>query len=345
MSAYYHRYYKYKKKYFKLKYGGYLPEKYPIKNKFYYIDKYKQDVIYILNKYAFKKNFQRFNDLFIIWYIDSDKHKYIPNKSIVNVKDLEYFIKQKMGFTKDLPDIIKELNGAYDRFIINVKDAVREYPFIPGIMSQKQEERLKKFYIGDDYERDRNILTNVYALIKESNHHLSVPNIESYFELFGTPLNVFNSNYCSPFKIDRKFGSFGSFFEYEFTSNVSLHMANPPFYEPIMNRMSNRLLEILTKSNKQLSIIVILPIWDPESQKKYGLQQYHQPFPAFDQLINSSFLKQRNVVFKNKCKYYNHYTDKYVPASDTHVLLLANYQTSFDINEFIKKWIDISQKN
>src|SRR5580692_2622811 len=75
----YHKYLKkYKEKYHRLKikyvlYGG-QHEKYPVKNKFYYIDKYKQDIVYIIGKYMFKKNIQKLNDFFVIWYIDADKH-------------------------------------------------------------------------------------------------------------------------------------------------------------------------------------------------------------------------------------------------------------------------------
>lgn len=345
----YHKYLKkYKEKYHRLKikyvlYGG-QHEKYPVKNKFYYIDKYKQDIVYIIGKYMFKKNIQKLNDFFVIWYIDADKHKYIPTKNVVNVRDLEFYKKQKVGFTKSIPDIMKELDQAHSRFLDNVKNAVREYPFIPGIVSPKQEERLKKFYIGDNYQQDFNILTNVYALIKESNHHLSVPNIQEYFECFGTPLNVFNPNYCSPFKIDKKFGSRGSFFKYEFNEPISLYMANPPFYEPIMDRMSEKLLEVL-KQERNKDIIVILPIWDPESQRKYNLAQYNEPFIAFDMLKNSKYLRKTGVIFKNQCKYYNHYTDKFVPASDTHALLLSNYDSKFNLDGFISKWISVSRQH
>eukprot|EP01031_Cornospumella_fuschlensis_P033528 gene33528-40563_t len=95
-------------------------------------------------------------------------------------------------------------------------------------------------------------------------------------ECFASPLNCYNSRFCSIARdTDQFFGSLGNFFCYEgevtqryrsagagnITRGGSFE-ANPPFVEAVMNEMADRIFFLLSKyPSAPFSFIVIVPGW------------------------------------------------------------------------------------
>ena len=84
-------------------------------------------------------------------------------------------------------------------------------------------------------------------------HHLQVEH-----ELFASPFNCYNGNYCSAFsEVDCAFNSSGPFSLY--TPRHGSFEANPPFTEEVMHAMGQRLDTLLQDSDGPMSVAVVVP--------------------------------------------------------------------------------------
>ena len=312
------------------------------KNVFFYLDKFKYNVINIIyNSYNSHKKIIKIDniiDLFIKWYLNSYSvsKSYIPDTFNI-LSDLEY-AKNKYILNICIQDIQDKINKEILILKENISfnTPVNIYKYYP-IFSITQYNLLKKKYTGtnDTFNYHLNLLSELYSFMGGINNHLSVPPeliLDDYFELFGTPINTKN-NYCSPFQIEKDyFNSYGSFFDFQFFPNCT-YIANPPFDETIMYNMSLYIINRLDNINN-INIIIILPKWDN--------------FKCYNELIVSKYMKNNMILKKNIIKFYNYYNDKYVNIVDCYALFLTNNSINNDTNDtnniftnFINKWKNI----
>lgn len=187
--------------------------------------------------------------------------------------------------------------------------------------------------------------THVCALLiiyGKSNNYLSVPPklIKANFvmELFGSPLNVTLTKYCSAWGVDRLFGSQGSFWKWK-PSDGGVYLANPPFDNNIIHKMALH-IESVMNVKKPTGVLVTIPVWDAETQKKLGYQKITDiPYLGFDLLLKSKYFRNHEIV--KKAIYYDHATDKYLRIVDTHVVYLStSKEPKFNFENFISQWIN-----
>jgi hypothetical protein len=252
----------------------------------------------------------------------------IPTENIVSKNDLIYANRvSNLGINADnfmtkSEALFKRLNGKITIKKIRVTDS--------------QIDRLKSLYTGKQFEKDKDMLLTMYDFIGMNTIHLSVPPIFSGIELFGSPLNTHNE-YCSPFEIDKKFGSLGSFWEF-FPERDTIYLCNPPFDEIIIRRMANRLIEFLSSSIK-LVIIVTIPVWDSKSQKQMKIKDYGLDFEGYTMMKASEYCKEADMLDRYKFPYYDYYQEKKIPASYTHLMILSNFEAKVLIPNIKEKWL------
>lgn len=157
-------------------------------------------------------------------------------------------------------------------------------------------------------------------------------------ELFGSPINT-QYNYCSAFDFEKNyFNSLGSFFDYDLEVD-KIYIANPPFDESLMKQMSERLINQLDKT-PNIEIIIIIPVWNPYDQNKLKIHNYGKPFEAYDLLIKSNYVYDKQILLKYDYKFYNYTLDKYVPLSNSHLILFTNKKKPLlDLKTISTEWI------
>jgi len=282
-------------------------------------------------------------EIFMRWYLNSlikgGKDYFMPISFNALENDLTYHEKSlSSNITKE--EICAKINEIFQKY------CTQEYCIKKKIMlrmiSDKQEKRLKQVYNGpeEDFLAKKHLLLSAYKFMGTLNNHLSVPPAifkkTEITELFGSPLNT-SQSYCSPFKLEQElFSSNGSFFEYKI--KPGLHVANPPFDETIMEDMADRLENQLDET-PGVNIICVIPVWDPESQEKYGLKVYGKPFAAYTKLKNSKHFKQDFYLEKYKYPFWDYYKDKFTPASATHFIILSNTENLlFNPEKTLEDW-------
>ena len=148
------------------------------------------------------------------------------------------------------------------------------------------------------------------------------------FELFGSSINHFYSNYCSLFyDLEKYLGSKGNF--NLLTIKKGFYVANPPFDEEIMKNMANTLINTLKTTKDELSFFITIPVWD---NLEYG------KFEAIEIIKKSPYLKHIEVIKKNRAKFFDYIKNKYINPCDIYIILLQNKKGS--VVYPIKKDID-----
>lgn len=295
-----------------------------------------------------KSHYKIIKDLFTRWYINTKKTKDGINleKNVINKKDLAfcnlyyksnidivYFMKKSLIAFKKYQVAYKKNQVAFKKLNYDDSKVKPDY----SVIVPKQLNRLKSIYKGNAFETDTAQLIEIYKFLGINNMHLSIPPIFKGIELFGSPMNTHNNEFCSPFQIEKLFGSQGSFFEYKFPKS-ELYLCNPPFDEELIKQMSKYILKYLEHSKNELTFLVTIPVWDSESQKKIEIRDFGMEFEGFSLLEESKYCKEHEILNKDEYPYYDYYKDKYSPASWTHLLILANYDTEHKLNDFILKW-------
>lgn len=259
-------------------------------------------------------------DCFSRWYLEAPRNGIYPKKNIVNVSDLEYG-----NAHKNCNFDIREFVAESEKIFKSHKKKKISIENMDNLIMPAQLERLKKIYTGKDFEKDKNELIYTYNIVGLNTIHLSIPPIFKGIELFGSPLNTHNPEYCSPFAIDKKFGSLGTFFEFT-PQKHGILLCNPPFDENIIEKMANRLLEFLEQKFK-LIIVITIPVWDSASQQEINIKDYGLDFAGFEILKNSKYCYSREILDKNEFPYWDYYSEKYIPASHTHLIFLSNLKS------------------
>ncbi len=292
------------------------------------------------------------NNLFAVWMcssIKSDVHEFAPNVDFVtfNIDNLMY-ANDKLGLKFDIEQLRLFSAQQYCMCIGDITaqlyDKIDQPPIIKDNISEQQHKRLYNLYVtnnGHDkgFEARRDELLMLYEFMGTSNIHLGIPPIFKGVELFGSPLNTHNDLYCSPFKIESAFGSLGSFFEYTFHAD-GLYLCNPPFSEDVIKQMALRLVQILDETEHSVVVVVTVPVWDQESQKKIsGAADVGLDFEGYRILHNSTHRRCERILDQSKYPYYNYFTDQRVPATYSHVLVLSNTDVyNFSLSGFLRRW-------
>jgi hypothetical protein len=303
---------------------------------------YKNSIIN-LAKYPNEKKY--IEDSFTRWYFNVKKKDFIPQKNLVNTNDLKFGnLHRKCKF--NIPQFLKESKNLYTQFKKNIDNIKQEkYSNEDNLISLYQLNRLKELYKENNFEDDKNKLINIYKFLGINSIHLSIPPVFEGIELFGSPINTHNP-YCSPFEFEKLFGSLGSFFDFDIAnSDETLFTCNPPFDEDIMEKMSKRLEEQLSKCKTPKTIIITLPVWDSESQKKIGIRDFGMIFKSYELLCQSKFFNSKDILDRALFPYWDYYKLALIPASYTHLIILSIDKPKYDIQQIKQKWQDFIDKH
>lgn len=169
-------------------------------------------------------------------YIETNKNKIVHVKIIKN-NDFYYF--QYKNYEYKLHEII------YDKLVklCTIKNNINDLIFCLILRYNTLESYNQQLAVNPDFY---NYLKNTFNV---------------NFELFASPFNCFFDNYCSLFyDLEKYFNSKGNFRNIRI--NQGFYVANPPYDETIMNKMTFKLLKRLNKSEYDLSFIIIIPVWN-----------------------------------------------------------------------------------
>ena len=177
-----------------------------------------------------------------------------------------------------------------------------------------------------------------YGSLGSNNFHCSVPPgiIKKYNfgEFFGSPLNTISDVYYSPFDdIECHFGSKGNFFTTDIESGN--YICNPPFDPPLINKTLTRVIDILD-TVPNTTILCTLPQYSFTENKDLDVYK-----TDIDQFKKSKYTIEVHKLDKDEYKYYNYYTDSYIPVSDTEIILFSNCNPSsngVNIGDIMKLW-------
>ncbi len=302
------------------------------------LKRYKMELCDLLphNKKLILDNFTR-------WYINAPKRKngISVSQDVVHIADLEFAnLNHAAGI--NIKKFVAGATSAFSRYRMYSKRTILNYPPPDlSIISGSQLRRLKNIYRGSNFDNDVSQLIELYKLVGMNNIHLSIPPIFNGVELFGSPLNTHNEEYCSPFEFERVFGSSGSFWKYKFTKS-GLYLCNPPFDDHIVEKMAIRLLKELLLSQNEITIFITIPVWDSETQRKLGIKDYGLGFRGFTLLKESEFAREHTILNKFKYPYFDYYKadspNCWTPASWTHALILANHKNAPRMSSFTDAW-------
>ena len=311
------------------------------------LQNYKHDLISTMTNTSEQKAFVEKS--FSRWYMNAsrDAHDIFPLRDISD----QDIVRTDIVFAKNQNihiniDVVK-MKKIHRKHLNTYKKFAKKYfklkqsSSVNNITTPQQQRRLKKLYNHcsdqpQNYQFYRDTLLALYSFIGINNVHLSMPPIFKGMELFGSPLNTHNREYCSPLKIEKMFCSRGSFFEYEFHRS-GLYLCNPPFDENIILRMAYRLNIMFSKTHYSVTVVVTVPVWDSKTQRQIGARDYGLPFEGFEVMVHSRWFQSRDVLLKNEYPYYDYYTRRLIPASNTHLVVLSNTD-EFSLEDFKQRW-------
>lgn len=174
------------------------------------------------------------------------------------------------------------------------------------------------------------------------NNHCSAPPgvikfTGAHTELFGSPFNTCLEQYCSPFyDVEKYFGSLGSFFDFDFQTGI--YFMNPPYDEQFMKFAAQKVLMALN-STKEISVIVVLPLWDPRSQIEHrGKMHVDKEFEAYEMLKKSKHLRSTMVLSHDVHKFYDYYIGGFSGVADAHLMVLSNTVYQITAQEIASVW-------
>jgi hypothetical protein len=280
-------------------------------------------------------------DLFCRWNFISlvngsfDHDTFLPTGDFVIMNDLEYYL-QRFGIQMrdsfvEFP--IQEFHHILQQAITHTLPPPR-----PIRLSDTQRQRLHSIYTGLDVDADAQRLIARYQYLGGLNNSLSVPpRILKQFtshELFGTPLNT-HTSFCSPFADERVFGSSGSFFSFDAFEEDTVYFANPPFDDAFCSLVATRLLEQL--SIRPFHLIVIIPVWDSDQQKKHGLKDFGLPFDCYNRLVQSEYFIEDIFLPKDEYPFFNYFSQRDVYISNVH---LINLGKKVDTQKIRQAWVE-----
>ncbi len=277
------------------------------------------------------------HDLFCRWNFISLVKKefaldtFLPRGEFIIMKDIEYYL-SRFGI-KMTDSFVEFPREEFERIRSHLQDL--SIPRQLGL-SATQRSRLEQVYKGEDFESDSKKLLARYQYLGGLNNSLSVPprilDLFPSHELFGTPLNT-HTRFCSPFQDEAVFSSHGSFFDFNAYEEDVVYFANPPFDDAFCSLVADRLLEKLEE--KPFHLIVIIPVWDSEEQRKHGLKDFGLPFDCYRRLVQSKFFLEDVFLEKEKYPFFNYFSQRQVYISNVH---LINLGRKVDTQKIVETW-------
>lgn len=182
--------------------------------------------------------------------------------------------------------------------------------------------KLAAAYTGTSFAKDVFILYEFYSMTN-TNFQCAYTNEKFDVELFSSPFNSATEKYCSLFSLETNFGGMGKFENYTFIPNTT-YLANPPFDEKIILCMSKILVTAL-KCVPNITIVVTIPIWDPQTRKELHLPYFsNDPFEGYSILKDCKFLVEHKTYSAESFPYHDYYKNKSSTVSATHYMRLKN---------------------
>jgi hypothetical protein len=271
------------------------------------------------------------------WYFNIDRNDLFPKKNIINFDEVKNDFKEREYSKSKYDELISVSNKEYNKLIKCFPIPDKKYiSYDTSLITDWQLERLKKLYKGNNKESDIAKIVKLYDFVGMNNIHLSIPPIFKGIEMFGTPLNTHNDEFCSPFEIDKQFGSLGSVWDYKFHKD-GIYLCDPPYDAPIIERIANKLNKDLDETKFNVAVLIVIPVWDSKSQKKLGIKDYGLDFSGYEIMINSKYHKNSIILDKFDYKYWSYYDDEKVPAVFTHYILLSKNK-DININDYVERW-------
>ncbi len=192
---------------------------------------------------------------------------------------------------------------------------------------------IRKYYM-DKYELTERMLYMYayrYASLDVPTMSLAVPPelIELWridIELFGSLFNTVKP-YGSAFQDEPK--SIGNFFSPGIIlESDKVYLANPPYDEELMKRMSNSLVDSLNKTS-DLLIYVVLPVWDQKGRISLG-KKAEGVFEAYNILINSGYVKESEM--RTDVQFYDYYTQRKINPTPVRLMVLSNKEGEIPVS-------------
>jgi len=214
--------------------------------------------------------------------------KILQSPFTIHGKILDIFHQKKNEGDILIPDEITFVRGGINVTMGNLTDKI--------LINSRLLSRMVKLYIGPPEELAYNFLRLFllyYIIDVESGYQYALPSetTSSYqLELFASPFNRTNENYCSLFpQVDKYWGSKGKYPQC-LDSQFDTISANPPFIDTFQTDLAERVINKLdqAKNNKKLTYLITMAKW--ENSTGYKL------------LVNSSYVKSQSEVnvFINK---------------------------------------------
>ena len=156
-------------------------------------------------------------------------------------------------------------------------------------------------------------------------------------ELFGSPINSTLRNYCSAFAFERRIikdnrkpiDNARNFLINEKFDKNTLVMANPPYIIDIIEDLVSQVLYQVRK--RQITIMMMLPIWDNEDQKRLNRHDYGSQFEPIRK-IREEQNSDNNI--KIKIKLYKDFHDIKECENVSYILSHLIYISSDNKNRF-----------
>jgi hypothetical protein len=204
-------------------------------------------------------------------------------------------------------------------------------------------------YVGPDNIVDDYVWTILYRyqLLSSNNNQLAViPKIYNMMkndfnlsvECFASAINSSSDHFCSLYyDVERFFGSIGNFFQ--LTCIEGVYSFNPPYQHDVMTLGFTRMLDQLDKSDKQLTFIITIPIWDntgKEMMEKMNMENNnnkidYEDFEIMNTIRNSKHFRGLRMISKNDFTYMDHnfYLFKNKTIQNTYVMVMSNRECNY----------------
>ncbi len=193
-----------------------------------------------------------------------------------------------------------------------------------------------------------------YNVIGIDNHYLSVPpDVARLFDLqlFGSPFNTFDRPYFSAFpKVERFFGSRGTYFSSPFPAEYNTFIFNPPYDETVIDLAVTRLIQQMWL--RPMTVLCTLPVWDAASQLKIGAVmtdengnnttdfQKARKFSPVGRLLSCPYFKDHIIKKKETDNpvFYDCVNNKKFAPCNTHLILLSNGTPKITLQQILAAW-------
>jgi hypothetical protein len=302
----------------------------------------------LLNAYSYNKNK---NDPVLIQNIDSTIIKNATNKTLLEPDLAEINRLLDKGYNKLLEySLSDEFNDQCSlspnvQIVHNNDKIIFIYNEYEIVMADKVVERIKKqqiHKIPNNTSLNMLLWCSIYrykmiglytpiqlAIPSKYYNNLSI-DYHAQVELFGSIINHQLPYYCGLFyDFEKYFGNVGQHFN--LSPRKGFFVMNPPFENAIMEQSVQRLLEMLKQSNKTLTYLITIPIWDKVSRrlinekcrKKVKIFDYDEFF-TFTWLKKSEYLQYHRMYCQDKFYYIDYISYKKIYAAPTHLLVLQN---------------------